>query len=146
MRCGVWLMVVLFLAGGCLSPNFDKSERKKSPRPDEPVSPGPIRVLIVEETEDRTLPAMRPWLGVLTSAAIREYLDSHCLKVDGRPEWRWLDQHADTSRMSETWREIMRKPRDSLPWIVISNGQRGTAGPLPASEDEVLALLRKWGG
>lgn len=117
------------------------------PEPPEPEpSPSAISVLIVEETEDRLKPEMRGYLGVLNSAAVRGYLNSHCATVDGEPHWLWVDDDADLTNASQYWRDAMALPRKSLPWIAISNGRNGTAGPLPQSEDETLALLRKWGG
>ena len=32
------------------------------------------------------------------------------------------------------------------PWITISNGKRGYSGPVPETEAELLALLKKYGG
>lgn len=109
-------------------------------------SPQQISVLILEETDDRRKLEMRPWLGVFQSSAIRNYLNEHC-KNDG---WRWLDADADLSNLPEFWRDTVSKvkadPDFKTPWIAISNGKQGVAGELPSSEDEVLTLLRKWGG
>jgi hypothetical protein len=117
------------------------------PEPPEPEpAPSVISVLIVEETEDRLKPEMRKYLGVFNSVEIRKYLNTHCKTVDGEPNWLWVDDDADMTNAPQYWRDAMALPRKSLPWIAISNGHKGESGVLPASEDEVLALLRKWGG
>lgn len=112
----------------------------------EPIVKGPISVLIVEETDDRAKQEMWPYLGVMSSVKIREYLNSHCRKIDGKPAWLWIDDDSDMSKANPYWQDAMNLPRSSLPWIAISNGTKGTSGPLPQTEDAVLALLKQWGG
>ena len=105
----------------------------------EPIRVGKISVLIVEETDDRDdLPFSQS--EVLTAGTIRDYLDSHC------DEWRLFDQDISTKNESAKWQEAMQRKRDSLPWVLISNGTQGTEGPLPETVDDALSLLRKWGG
>ena len=105
----------------------------------EPIHAGKISVLIVEETDDRDdLPFSQS--EVLAAGTIRDYLDSHC------DEWRVFDQDVNTKNESAKWQEAMQRKRDSLPWVLISNGTQGTEGPLPETVDDALSLFRKWGG
>lgn len=139
---GTALLAGVLLAG-CLQPHFPP---EPGPDPDVAPVPGPISVLIVEETDDRVRPEMRPYLGVLNSVKVREYLNAHCRKVAGQPQWLIVDDDADLTHADPYWRDALALPRASVPWIAISNGTRGTSGPLPTTEEETLALLRKWGG
>jgi hypothetical protein len=106
-----------------------------------------LRVLIVEDVEQRaTLPVSQRI--IFSDPAIREYLDQHCTKdASGNPEYRILDHQLDMTNAPPVWRDAMKRPRKSLPWIIISAPPRGgTEGPLPANSDETLALLKRWGG
>ena len=123
------------------------------PVPDD-VTPGPgptpitseLRVLIVHEQADKhKLPHQQ--VAILSSTTIREYLDRKCVKETGdKPARRTWDQHTDVSRESEVWKKLMAQPRVSLPWIYIGNGTSGYSGPLPANVEDVLTLLKKYGG
>lgn len=124
----------------------------------EPIPPKPITslyVLVVEETNDRQkLPAGQREIILGTGAgSVREYLEKHCQKAkDGTPEFRFYDTDDTVDNESPIWKEVWNRPRASLPWIVIANGQpkgsggQGYEGPLPKTVAETLSLLRKYGG
>lgn len=122
------------------------------PKPPDPVDPAPIpvdgfRVLFVVETSDASkLP--KEQLAILTSGEVRGYLNSKCVSgPDGvTKEWRQWDQNVKTDGESKLWQDAMKRNRASLPWIVISDGKTGFEGPLPATIQATLALLRKFGG
>lgn len=96
-----------------------------------------LQVLIVEEINDRSkLP--RPQLAALTSSKLIDYLASK------GGNYRMLDQHQDAAQ--PPWAAALKRPRTSLPWIVVDSDKGGSEGPLPATEDEMLALVKKWGG
>lgn len=119
-----------------------------------PVPPGPtpiptegLHVLVVYETADlSTLP--RAQMQVLTSGAVRDYLNQKCVKgPDGKTaEWRIWDKDVDAKNESKFWQDVMARKRDKLPWLYVSNGKAVYEGPLPGTIDETLALLRKFGG
>lgn len=107
--------------------------------PPAPVVADKLIVLVVEETGERhKLPASQ--LSVLTSLAVREYVASKS------GEMRIYDPQADLKNEAGVWRDAMAVPRQSLPWLVVSNGKAGFSGPLPATVDDTLTLLRKYGG
>jgi hypothetical protein len=117
-----------------------------------PPQPAGFRVLILEETAERgKLPASQ--VTALTSTQARAYMNAKTPKgPDGKtPEWRMLDDdHVDVSFLAENWKKALELARkDSagkLPWIVVSNGSAGESRPFPATEAELLELLRKYGG
>lgn len=109
-------------------------------------SPGQISVLIVDETADYGKPEYRDYLNVLNSSAVVDYLNGHCAKVNGSPEWRHWDKDTDVSNELPKWQDAMKLERKSLPWLYVTNGGSSWGGPLPKTVDETLALLAKWGG
>lgn len=115
------------------------------PGPNPPIPSEGLRVLIVLETGDLSaLPSAQ--VQALTAKEVLSYLNSKCVKVDNQPEWRRYDKDTDVSRASAVWQEAMKRPRQSLPWIVISNGKTGFEGPLPPNKDELLKKLKEYGG
>src|SRR4029079_5276600 len=97
--------------------------------PPDPPGPTPIpaqglRVLMVYETSE--LNKMPPQqLLVLHSQTITDYMNSHCAKVGTQPEWRKFDKDTDVSKQSTIWQDAMKRPRQSIPWLVVSNGKDG---------------------
>jgi hypothetical protein len=121
-----------------------------------PVDPPPIpdagfRVLVIEETAERgKLP--RDQQTILTSTEVRAYLNAKCAKgPDGKtPEFRFFDKDTDVSHESKVWQEAMAKAKATpgfvVPWLIVSDGKKGSDGPLPANVAEMLAELKKYGG
>ena len=123
------------------------------PGPNPGPSPGPspipltgLRVLILEETADRAKlePAQA---AILTSTEVRSYLNSKCAKgAGGSPEFRVFDVDADIALQDQHWKDAVKRPRTSLPWLLISDGKQGFEGPLPADVSSTMELLKKYGG
>jgi hypothetical protein len=106
------------------------------PLPDESFTLG-RHVLIVYETLDKpNYPSSQAL--ILDSAEFKQFLNSRA--TDG---WRILDQDANTEYMPEVFKTWMTRERYGLPWIVISNGQTGVEGELPATIDETKELIGK---
>lgn len=118
------------------------------PKPD-PTPPAPIpmegfRVLIVTETADKLTAAQT---GIIFGEKVRGYLREKTAKgPGGTPEFRVFDKDVDATGEAKHWQDALRRPRTALPWLIISNGNHGYEGPLPASVDETLTLLKKFGG
>lgn len=122
------------------------------PKPVDPVDPAApipaagLRVLIVFESAD--LAKMPPaQSAAIYSAKVREYLNANCVvgtDAHQTREWRMWDQDTDVSGESKLWQDAMKRPRKSIPWVIVSNGRTGFEGPLPANADELLALVRKY--
>jgi hypothetical protein len=121
------------------------------PGPDPP-TPAPIpvaglRVLAIYDTA--ALGTMsRAQLGALMDGNVRAYLNGHCVPgPDGKTkEWRIWDQSVITDAETPLWQAAMKRPRQALPWVIISNGKTGYEGPLPADAASTLLLLQKYGG
>lgn len=97
-----------------------------------------LYVLFVEETTER--PKLPPeQLLIFTAAELRQWLDAHA-----KGQWRLLDQNAPTNNDEKVWQDAMKVPRQSLPWIAISNGKTGYSGPLPPNTKAVIELLDKY--
>lgn len=121
------------------------------PKPPEPPSPIPadgFRVLIVYETGDAGKIPYEQQL-IIYDQGVRDYLDSHCVKgADGKtPERRiWDKDVKGIEAESKLWQDAFKRPRASVPWILISTGKTGFEGPLPADAEDTLTLLKKYGG
>jgi hypothetical protein len=131
------------------------------PVPPGPVPPGPqpptpdvapiplpgFRVMIIEETADRPrLPSAQ--LSILFAPEMKDYLNTKCVVgPDGRtPEWRIMDEDTAFPETCDlAWCKAIKRPRASLPWIIISDGKTGYEGPLPGSLPETMDLLRRFG-
>ena len=83
---------------------------------------------------------------------IRAYLQDKCAKLNGHPEYRYWDQsYGPNDLPTQGWKEAFdRAKQDSqgkLPWIMVTNGvDAGESVPLPATIEETMALLKKYGG
>lgn len=119
---------------------------KPDPKPEPTPQPGKLRILIVEETADRSkLPTLQQ--DILFSPTVRTYIKTACSKsAEGNPDFRVYDKDTDTSKEAAWVQTAMKEPRNSLPWIILSNGTAGYSGPLPANETATMELLKKYGG
>ncbi len=137
-------------------PNPDPDpDPNPDPNPPPVPIPGVARVLIVEETKGDTSAAYRPYLNVLNSNEIQDYLNK---KVPGK--WRkWDDDYTQENlkNQEQVWKDVYfnkdnKYPRTSpndtsiIPWIYITNGTKGYSGPLPNNIHDTLELLKKYLG
>lgn len=102
------------------------------------VGPAPIdvpglHVLIVEETDDRDT-IDKGQLAVLQSVLVREDV-----KAAGG-QYRQYD--ANETPAEEPWKTAMGRPRQSTPWLIVSNpGKGGFEGPLPSTIDATKQVI-----
>lgn len=107
--------------------------------PVDPVDPAPfpvdeLAVLIVEESTERsTLPQAQ--LDIFTAGQV--WMDQNGI------EGMILDPDTQGVNMPP-WREAFAVPRQSVPWIVISNGRSGTSEPLPQSLEAFKELVGRF--
>ncbi len=118
----------------------------------DPATVGPFRALIVTDTDGLgDLP--RAQREAIQSAAVMNYLNAKCVKEsDGVPSWRnWDDSFTDDQITDGDWlpiyRATLKKRTDAKPWVSIyRNGVEIHSAEYPASEDEALALFKRFGG
>lgn len=95
-----------------------------------------FNLLIVEEAQERyKLPAAQQELlgGTAWRAEIPE---------DQR---RVLDEETVITEKEDPWvKEAWKVKRDSVPWLVISNGKTGYSGPLVADEKTLIEFINKY--
>lgn len=128
---------------------FAIGEPTPQPKPVDPPSPAPIpldgfRVMMIYEQMQLT-PEIS---NIINSKPYRDYLNSHCaISPDGKTrEWGNFDKDENMSKFPTHWAEAMKRPRSSLPWLIISNGKAGWEGPLPDTLDKTLAKFKEYGG
>ncbi len=117
------------------------------PKPDPaPIPVAGLRVLIVFETAEATkMPAAQQ--SILYGKAMRDYLNSVCVMgPDGKTkEFRIYDKDVVLSGESKLWQDVMKRPRASVPWLVVSNyGKGGFEIPLPATVAEAMAIIKRF--
>jgi len=136
--------ILLLTIIGLLVAAAFSGENGPTPDPIGPIIGKGLRVLIVEETAQRSkLPAEQ--VAELTSGTVIDYLNEKCANEQtGAKAWRVFDKDADLSQEAKFWQDAMARKRDSLPWLVVSNGRKGFEGPLPANADALLKLLKNY--
>jgi hypothetical protein len=127
-----------------------KGPQPPPPNPD--VDPAPVpkvesfRVLMVYESA-AVLPAAQ--FGVLYGKKVEEYLNAACTKDGERRGWRRLDKDATTDNDTETFNALWAavKPKvTQVPAFAIEVNGTVTLEPLPKTEADALALLKKYRG
>ena len=125
-----------------------------------PQKPSNLRVLFIYDP--LTLSDMPPEKqAILASPELRSYLDKHCplesgcasgvcpLTAGKTPSYRFLPTSADVSRLSPAWQQTYRwAAMKTTPWMLATNeaGQTVIDQTWPASVNETLALLERYGG
>lgn len=116
--------------------------------PTPPPSPAPIplpglRVLILFESGDvDKYPTGQ--LAILNGAAFHKWLDGVCVQGPKNKEWRIWDADTDARSEAKHWQDALARKRESLPWLIVSNGTTGFEGPLPKTADEAKAVIQKY--
>jgi len=136
-----------------------KPEPKPDPEPDPSPTPNPgpgFRVLIVRETKD--LSGLTPQqVAIFSSTEVRNYLNQKTVLEGNQRAYRIWDKDTDISRENEHWKIAMDgvingnkehkiSKATSLPHVLITNGTDGYQGPLPKNVEDMMSLLRKYGG
>ena len=116
------------------APNPDKDDGS-APIPDA----GLWVMIVYEQQELPKIPASQQ--SVIFGQAVREYVKSKGGKLLA------TDQNAVVTTGDPAWGKMLALKRQSIPWLVISkDGKTGCQVPLPKTVDEMMALLKKYGG
>jgi hypothetical protein len=112
-----------------------------TPTPDPPppiAAPGFNVLIVLEKTQQHTLPPAQ--VAIAFGAETEKYVKSK----DG--DMAVLDKDDPGKALPKAWQDAIKRPRSSLPWVLISNGKTGYEGPLPMHVEEWKLLLKKYGG
>lgn len=126
------------------------------PNPDpgpnpEPSDPAPIagdglKVLIMFETAEAAKYTRDQQLILAPAKQVADFLNSQCVEDSkGKKAWRIWDKDVDAENADPAFKDALAKARPtSLPWVLISNGKTGYAGPLPANPSTFIDLVSKY--
>jgi len=126
----IWVAVLLSMQGGGVL----------GPAP--PFPADKLSVLIVEETGDRKdlSPGQLDIIASNGAGSVVDWIGQH------GGQRRTLDKD-DGTEMEEAWvKAAMSAPRQSVPWVVASNGRTGFSEPLPKDRATLIAKLTPLGG
>ena len=148
--------VVVLTVGGCTAPQPPPTPTPTpeptpvdppKPVPDAPIAAPGLHVLVIYDAAKlSTLTAEQQ--GAIYGKDVRDYLRATCPKgPDGvTAEWRMWPSDVDAAGESQLWQDAMKRPRATLPWVIVSSpGKGGYEGPLPASAAAMLKLLKTYG-
>lgn len=108
-----------------------------------PVAPAPIdapglHVLLIEETDDRDT-IDKGQLAVLQTTQIQQDV-----KAAGG---QFKQYDANNPPEAEPWKSAMSRPRQSTPWLIVSNqGKGGFEGAVPSGDGAIEATMKIIGG
>lgn len=116
------------------------------PKPVDPPAPIPgdgLRALIVYDT-GKVIPAGQ--VSAINSKKVRDYLDAKTPVVNGAHEYRVWETTEAGANDAKVWQDAAKRAAGKpVPYLIVSNGKTGYEGPVPNSEAEMLALLKKYG-
>jgi len=115
------------------------------PKPPAPIKEIGFRVMIIEDKETLgKLPFQQ--LSIRTSKVFRDYLDATCvIEPDGKTRAYRIWDHKETGIGDyKGWQDAMKRPRTTLPWLIISDHPRGGwEGPLPLTVQDTIKKLQE---
>lgn len=153
---GVLALVLMQAGRGCTLPPLPPIPWPVPPGPaptPQPPTPAPIEidgfaVLIVEESGDRAKLTIGQHAAMFGKTC-NDYLDEKCAADPygkNTKAHRILDKDVSLAQIGAAWEKAMKRPRASVPWLVVSHPKRGGfEGPLPEKEEDTIALLKKFG-
>ena len=120
------------------NPDVDPPGPIPDPTPDPTPAPIPepgLHILFVSESSDAST-LTRGQREILFSLEGRNFLNS----IAG-DKWRAFDQHVQFTDPNGVWAKALKRPRTSLPWVIISNGVTGFEGPMPNNLAEFKGMV-----
>lgn len=120
---------------------------KPEPKPEpEPIAKSPwdnapgLRVLIVYPARTNLTASQQ---SIVTGKRVRDYLDANTVKESGEPAYWILKTNEDVSGLSAGWQRAYATTKGDR-WVVVGNGSKWTAVPLPENPDKMLELLGRF--
>lgn len=120
-----------------IPPPTPKVDPKVDPKP-APIAADGLRVLVVYKANDNTMPEAQK--AIILGAKVRTFLND----TAGVGNYRIWPDGSDASAADKVWRDAFARPRAAANWVIVSNGTKGTEEPLPATDDEFIALVKKY--
>ena len=118
------------------------------PKPEDlPIAGDGFKVMVIYET--KTPEELTPGQSkAIFGRETRDYLKAKCAKNTSYPDgaFAFWDPNTVADASQKVWADVMKRPRTKLPWLVISNGKKGFEGPLPENYEEIMNLLKSFGG
>lgn len=133
-----------YVATGSPAPDPPKPD---PPKPSTPIlGDGGMRVLFIVETMDgigKVPVAMR---SAIFGAEVRDILNTKTKPTPdgGKRGWYIIDKDEDFSAESRVWGDALKRPRTTLPWVIISSPVGNYEGPVPDNVAAMVALLKKY--
>jgi len=110
----------------------------------DPVAPGKIQVVIIEDPSDRAnIPAAQ--ISIMDGQRVRQYVQSHGTDP-ADSNFRLLSLRQDVSQQPAWIKDAFSVDRPSLPYLVIVKGTQMIHGPLPPTMEDTMDLLTTHGG
>lgn len=112
-----------------------------TPTPPQPV--GDVRVILVYDSTDNMTAEQT---ATMYGPRVKDFLNRKCVKEGMLEAWRRWDRHIDTAKETPTWRALWDAVKPALttfPAVVVVRGQQGQVYPMPATEADTLALLKR---
>ncbi len=84
--------------------------------------------------------------SIIHDQPMHDYLKGKSVKGPGDENgaYRIWPSKTDATAESQVWRDAFARPRQSLPWLILSNAPNGGyEGPLPKTVAEFKALVEK---
>lgn len=138
---------------GPVPPEPGPGPKPPEPKPPEPPTPAPIdadglHVLIIFETEDKVKLSAGQF-DIIYGMEMRQWLKANCAADqqtnDKKAYWMLDKDEVNLPELDKKWRDAMKRPRQSVPWIIVSNRSKGGyEGPLPADTAAAIKLLEKY--
>jgi hypothetical protein len=100
---------------------------------DAPLTHKGLYVIVVEDSQDRLKPDYK-----FTSAINAADWRKHVKALGG--EWRVIEPDEPMDNVNQVWRDALSLPRESLPWLIVSDSERG--GYQGTFSPEVGGLLK----
>lgn len=146
---------VAFFAGKLPSPIPPGPNPPPVPPTPTPVDPPPItnvsglHVLVVEEPQDREKLSDEQFEALFGNdpSGIREWCLKTCNRYGDDPAFRIINRESDVTKdrpwVAAGMKAYREKGNNAAPWLVVSNGKTGYAGPLPTDLAGIRDLLNK---
>lgn len=133
-----------YVATGTPTPDPPKPD---PPKPSTPIlGDGGMRVMFIVETMDGVAKVPITMRSAIFGDEVREILNTKTKPTPdgGKRGWYIADKDQDFLAESKVWGDALKRPRTTLPWVIISSPTGNYEGPVPDNVSAMVALLKKF--